>query len=108
MSQSVWVKDASSGLELSYIEVEIANGNASVSSLKKSVRAEFKARWGEHAEDDVSLFLVAIDAGQDEPNEEQEKAAVAAGPLKSTKSLEAVNVKSGCYLLAKCTGVAGW
>ena len=59
-------------------------------------------------EDAISLYLVAIGGSKVEPDAGDEESALATAPLKSTISLEAVNVKRGCYLLAKCTGVAGW
>ena len=99
----LWFKDVTNGFNLPYSEIEFAELPAKVSHLKGHVRDEFM--WQGQRKDAISLFLVPIEAGQDQPNDAQEQTAIATGPLLSTKSLADVNVKSGCFLLAKCSGL---
>lgn len=97
---SVWVKDASN--DLSYVEIEIGDLCASVSSLKKAVRTAFM--WQGQREDAISLFLIAVGGSKVEPDASEE--ALATTALKSTQTLTAANIKSGSFLLAQCADVA--
>jgi hypothetical protein len=100
------VKDATLGLDLPYSKVELARANPDVSDLKVAVLAKFKARWGEHTEDAVSLFFVSSkEVGKKKPTAEQESIALSTHPLESMDSLADANLTNGCFLLAQCTGV---
>ena len=101
----VWVKDAARKDNPQYTKIAFGSELVDVSDLKTAVLAEFRSRWGEHAKDDVTLFLVSLEPGKTKPNPSEELCAQGMAPLDSTDSLKDANVKSGCFLLAKCAGV---
>lgn len=104
----VWVKDAMRMDNPQYTKILCCSELVHVSDLKIAVLAKFKARWGERAEDDVSLHLVANrgnSTNTKKPNPGEEADALDKALIDSTDSLEDAHITTGCFLLAKCAAV---